>query len=122
MRLILIIFLLLSLGNTDASAQGINRDASVVQNSKKKKDYGKEFFEKDSIHVIKISFIQCNYWDSLTHYRKIQDSLDISNYMQSTVIVDNKRFYSCGIRFKGESSYEFYPGKRNLSGSSLTNL
>jgi spore coat protein H len=28
------------------------------------------------------------------------------------VIIDNKKFYSAGVRFKGESSYEFYPGKK----------
>jgi spore coat protein H len=79
---------------------------------KKAKDYGKAFFAKDSIHVIKISFNQCNFWDSLTYYRKISDSLEISTYMQASILVDSKRFYSCGVRFKGESSYEFYPGKK----------
>src|SRR4051812_45305346 len=81
-------------------------------NARPKKDYGKSFFAKDSIHVIKLNFIQCNYWDSLVYYRKISDSLNVSNYMQASVSVDGKRYYSCGVRFKGESSYEFYPGKK----------
>ncbi|TAH43089.1 MAG: hypothetical protein EYC69_03580 [Bacteroidetes bacterium] len=76
------------------------------------KDYGKSFFEKDSIHTIKIYFTQCNYWDSLTYYKNIQDSLDLATYMQATVVINGKSFYSCGVRFKGESSYEFYPGKK----------
>lgn len=87
-------------GKTEASGKG------------KVKDFGKSFFEKDSVHVIKISFIQCNYWDSLVNYRKISDSLNIVQYMQATIVIDNKKFFSCGIRFKGESSYEFYPGKK----------
>lgn len=86
--------------------------AQVAVKEKKPKDYGKSFFEKDSIHVIKINLSQCNYWDSLVYYRKISDSLDISTYMQANILIDNKRFYSCGLRFKGESSYEFYPGKK----------
>lgn len=84
--------------------------ATVPQ--KKVKDFGKAFFEKDSIHVIRINFSQCNYWDSLAYYKKIEDSLQISNYMQATVTIDGKKYYSCGLRFKGESSYEFYPGKK----------
>ena len=79
---------------------------------KKEKGYGKEFFEKDSVHVIRINFIQCNYWDSLLTYRKLQDSLGESHYMQASINVDGKKFYACGLRFKGESSYEFYPGKK----------
>ena len=75
-------------------------------------DFGKKFFEKDSIHIIKINFVQCNYWDSLIEYRKTFDSLNISYYMQSNIVIDDHTYYSCGIRFKGESSYEFYPGKK----------
>ncbi len=77
-----------------------------------KKDYGKSFFDKDSIHTIRISFNECNYWDSLTYYKKQQDSLEIPMYMQAAITVDGKTFYACGIRFKGESSYQFYPGKK----------
>ncbi|MBK6987634.1 MAG: CotH kinase family protein [Bacteroidetes bacterium] len=88
--------------------------AQAVDASKKpsKKDYGKSFFEKDSIHVIRINFTQCNFWDSLTTNKKLLDSLEISNYLQANVIIDNKKFFSTGVRFKGESSYDFYPGKK----------
>ncbi len=86
--------------------------AQTAAKVKKPKDFGNNFFSKDSIHVIKINFSQCNYWDSLLYYRKISDSLDISTYMQANLVIDNKKFYSCGLRFKGESSYEFYPGKK----------
>lgn len=79
---------------------------------KKPKDLGKSFFDKDSIHVVKINFSQCNYWDSLLYYRHVSDSLDTTMYMQANIVIDNKKFYTCGIRFKGESSYEFYPGKK----------
>src|SRR4051794_37467475 len=70
-----------------------NKETTPV---KKQKDYGKSFFAKDSIHFIKINFNQCNFWDSLTYYRKISDSLEISTYMQASILVDSKRFYACG--------------------------
>lgn len=95
--------LLLSLSITAAS----KKDSLTNKN-----DFGKEFFEKDSLHTIRITFSQCNYWDSLTIYKKLQDSLSVSFFMQATVIIDNKKFYSCGLKFKGESSYGFYPGKK----------
>jgi spore coat protein H len=76
------------------------------------KDFGKAFFEKDSIHSIKINFTSCNYWDSLVLYKKKQDSLEIPLYMQASVSIDGKVLYACGVRFKGESSYQFYPGKK----------
>ncbi len=80
--------------------------------TKAPKDYGKAFFEKDTIHTIRLYFSQCNFWDSLTYYKEYHDSIEIAQYMQATVVIDGKKFYSCGIRFKGESSYEFYPGKK----------
>ena len=92
--------------------QNLPKPEPVKKDKKKKKDYGKSFFEKDSIHVIKINFLQCNYWDSLLIYRQISDSLDKQHYMQASVQIDNKNYYGCGIRFKGESSYDFYPGKK----------
>lgn len=86
--------------------------AQQPQKVKRPKDYGKIFFEKDSIHTIRMHFSQCNYWDSLTYYKNLLDSLSISNYMQATVSIDGKTFPACGVRFKGESSYDFYPGKK----------
>lgn len=88
------------------------QEVKDVNTKKSKKDYGKAFFEKDSIHVIRIYFTQCNYWDSLVNHKKLYDSLEISNHLQANIIIDNKKIYSVGIRFKGESSYEFYPGKK----------
>jgi spore coat protein H len=87
-------------------------DAQTGTKVKAPKDFGKEFFEKDSIHTIRLTFSQCNYWDSLTVYKKLLDSINVSNYIQASVSIDGKSFYACGIRFKGESSYDFYPGKK----------
>ncbi len=102
------LFLFFCLAMSIVSAQ----EVKDVNTKKGKKDYGKAFFEKDSIHVIRIYFTQCNYWDSLVNHKKLYDSLEISNHLQANIIIDNKKIYSVGIRFKGESSYEFYPGKK----------
>ncbi len=108
----LIFFYSVLFGFIDVNAQIIPNAPAKTIKQKNAPDYGKSFFEKDSIHVIKINFVQCSYWDSLVQYRKAFDSLNVSFYMQSNITVDDRTFYSCGIRFKGESSYEFYPGKK----------
>jgi spore coat protein CotH len=79
---------------------------------KKDFQFGEQFFTKDTVHTIRINFIECNYWDSLKMGKKIQDSLNITTYLQGNVTIDGKKLYSCGVRFKGESSYEFYPGDK----------
>ena len=104
-----ILFTLLVTFITQADLFAQTKDAVKKES---KKDYGKSFFEKDSIHVIRINFTQCSFWDSLTLNKKMMDSLELNNYLQANVIIDNKKFYSTGVRFKGESSYEFYPGKK----------
>ena len=93
-------------------SQKTTTPSTTTAADKKVKDYGKDFFSKDSIHVVKLYFSQCNYWDSLAIYKKLNDSLESSQFMQATVIIDGKKFYACGLRFKGESSYDFYPGKK----------
>lgn len=98
--------------STQVGNKSTTTAATTSSAKKKKNDYGKSFFEKDSVHTVKISFVECNYWDSLTIYKKMQDSLEKSYYMQAAVAIDGKTLYSCGVRFKGESSYQFYPGKK----------
>ena len=77
---------------------------------KKKKEYGESFFDKDTLHTVKIYFTQCNYFDSLKMYKQIGDSLRNNKYLQANIMVDGKMIHASGIRYKGESSYDFYPG------------
>lgn len=91
------------------SLHAITQTPSV---KKKTKDFGKDFFTKDVIHTIRIHLPQCNYWDSLSTYKRLQDSLEVAQYMQANISINGKTYYSCGIRFKGESSYEFYPSRK----------
>ncbi|MBL0139181.1 MAG: CotH kinase family protein [Bacteroidetes bacterium] len=112
-RLLMIVAIQISVVAQFVSAQKTTTPSTAPAPSEKKsKDYGKEFFGKDSIHVIRLYFAQCNYWDSLAIYKKLNDSLETTQYLQAAVVIDGKKFYTCGLRFKGESSYDFYPGKK----------
>jgi len=85
-----------------------------AQEVSEKKDTlrGDRIFEVDIIHEVRISFLQCDPWDSLFLMKKERDSLEIKKYMQANVEVNGVKFYSSGVRIKGESSFEFYPGKK----------
>lgn len=73
---------------------------------------GARIFNVDMIHEVRIRFIQCEPWDSLFLMKKERDSLRIKRYMQGNVEVNGKKYYSCGVRIKGESSFDYYPGKK----------
>ena len=84
--------------------------AQTGKTEKNKKEYGEYFFNKDTLHSIRIYFTQCNYLDSLRIYKQLGDSLRNNKYLQANILVDGKMMYASGIRYKGESSYDFYPG------------
>ncbi|WP_165835916.1 CotH kinase family protein [Marinifilum breve] len=73
---------------------------------------GSEIFDNEKIHEIRISFLQCSAWDSLVNHKEARDSIEINRYLQGNVEVNGKKFYACGVRIKGESSYDFYPGRK----------
>jgi len=73
---------------------------------------GCEIFDTEKIHEIRINFLQPAAWDSLVQHKELRDSLNRKRYLQGNVEVNGKSYYSCGIRIKGESSYDFYPGKK----------
>jgi len=73
---------------------------------------GAGIFDVDIIHEVRIQFCQSAPWDSLFLMKKERDSLRIKRYMQGNVEVDGKIYYSCGVRIKGESSFDYYPGKK----------
>jgi len=77
-----------------------------------KKKAGEGIFMDGIVHEIQINFLQCNAWDSLFMIKKMRDSLRIKRYLQGNVFVDGKQYYSCGVRIKGESSFDFYPGRK----------
>ena len=66
---------------------------------------GDQFFGSGAIHEIRFYFSQPAYWDSLTQ----NYTLDV--YMPCDVTVDGAPYPQCGVKFKGNSSYN-NPGRK----------
>lgn len=75
----------------------------------KHKMIGKALFEKEQVHQVRIQFQYPQAYDSLNFYKEKSNQ---NLYLQANVVVDGKTYYASGIRIKGESSYEFYPGQK----------
>lgn len=60
---------------------------------------GDVFFDSPTVHEIKFTFHQTNYWDSLT------DGYTGDYYIKGDVEIDGTMLLDCGIKFKGNSSY-----------------
>ena len=60
---------------------------------------GDQFFSAWKVHEIRFQFAQPGYWDSL----KANYTLD--QYMRCNVTVDGVAYPQCGVKFKGNSSY-----------------
>lgn len=80
--------------------------------SKTVPEKGVNLFNDSIVHEIRISFPQEFWKDSLLRNRHIKDSTYVSKYLQCNATIDGKPMYACGIRYKGESSYQFYPGDK----------
>ncbi|MCC6460704.1 MAG: CotH kinase family protein [Saprospiraceae bacterium] len=60
---------------------------------------GDQFFGAWTVHDIRLQFSQPGYWDSLTQNYKTD------TYMRCDVSVDGQAYPQCGVKFKGNSSY-----------------
>lgn len=72
---------------------------------------GNWFFSFPAIHEIDIQFYESNFWDSLTHYKSIDDQTGIEHYLAATIRVDTLLIDSVGVRLRGNSSYG-HPGNK----------
>lgn len=73
---------------------------------------GGVIFNDSVIHEIRVNFTQELWKDSLLenkHYKEVNYQ---SKYLRCNVLIDGDSLASCGIRYKGESSYQFYPGDK----------
>jgi hypothetical protein len=102
-------FLLFILIMSCASLQVFGQKKGKEQKSK---PYGDAIFSGQQIHEVRINFLQCEAWDSLLHHKQQRDSLNLKKYLQGNVEVNGKKYFACGVRIKGESSFDFYPGKK----------
>lgn len=80
--------------------------------SSNKNKNGENLFDDSKVHTVKVTFQQQGFWDSLVMYREVRDSLEITQYMKCDVSIDGEDITNAGIRFKGESSYDFTTTKK----------
>lgn len=66
---------------------------------------GDSTFGSSLIHIIEINFSQPGYWDSLVAYKPLDKK------MAASVTVNGVLYDSCGVQFKGNSSYNA-PGNK----------
>ena len=71
---------------------------------------GDNVFSGNTIYTIKINFSQPNYWDTLTYYY----NLGTEQYIPADVTIDGVTYPNCGIRFKGNSSFNHPNNKKSL--------
>ncbi len=49
---------------------------------------GDKIFNSSIIHEVRITVSTKNYWDSLTYYKELRDTTDITNYMKAKLEFD----------------------------------
>jgi len=67
------------------------------------------FFDEDLVHEIRISFPQADWWDQL---RKNFEGQADPQYLEAAFDWNDVHMDRIGVRFKGNSSYNSYPGRK----------
>ncbi len=71
-----------------------------------------KLFDDSIMHRIDLNFDQADYWKQLLEQRKKADSLEITEYIPVDIKIDQSELGKIGIRFKGESSFDFAGDKK----------
>ena len=71
-----------------------------------------DLFDDTHLHEIHINFASDNFWDTLVLNKKLKDSLEVNTYHKGNVVIDGTELKDVGLRFKGESSYDFTKGQK----------
>jgi hypothetical protein len=71
---------------------------------------GDNFFDTTAIHEIHLNFDDPNYWDTLVSWKGHANLTGDNVYISAEAIVDGVVYDSIGVRLKGNSSYDGYPG------------
>lgn len=69
---------------------------------------GDNFFGAPQVHEIRLTFAQTNYWDSLV------DGYTNDYYIKGDIEIDGTLLTNCGIKFKGNSSYNNPSDKKSF--------
>ncbi len=72
----------------------------------------KFLFRSNTIHDIRIRFGEADYMGQLIRHKLHRDSTQETTFMETTITIDGQTYQSAGVRIKGESSFDFYPGKK----------
>ena len=72
---------------------------------------GDNIFNSSIIHEVRITVSAENYWDSLTYYKELRDTTDITIYMRAKLEFDSIVLDTIGVRLKGVGSYS-HPGMK----------
>lgn len=75
-------------------------------------DDGDYFFNAATVHEIRLTFNQTSFWDSLIDGKEYADATGNNVYIQADATIDGAPYYSIGVRIKGNSSYNAYPGEK----------
>lgn len=69
---------------------------------------GDSIFSAPQVHDVYMTFVQPNYWDSLTNY------YTIDKYLKGNIVFDGTAYNDVGIKFKGNSSYSNPSDKKSF--------
>ncbi|MEL6822350.1 MAG: CotH kinase family protein [Calditrichota bacterium] len=67
---------------------------------------GQLLFDDTYVHTVELQFFQPGFYDSLT------TNYESKTYLRADIRIDGSPVISVGARFKGYSSYMFYPGRK----------
>ncbi len=77
-----------------------------------KSDTNVNLFDDEHMHVVKLISYQSDMWKNLEEDKKFQSEKEITNYQSCKIEIDGNTLDSIGVRFKGESSYDFQTNKK----------
>lgn len=71
-----------------------------------------KLYKDNKLHEISIELPFDGYWDSLVAAKESRKQTHISKYLIGNLTIDGDHYDSVGVRLKGESSYDYYKGKK----------
>ncbi|MBC7557483.1 MAG: CotH kinase family protein, partial [Chryseobacterium sp.] len=77
-----------------------------------KLDKNVNLFDDEQVHYLKLISYQSDMWKNLEEDKKLKSEKEKTNYQYCKIEIDGNTIDSIGVRFKGESSYDFQTNKK----------
>ena len=77
-----------------------------------KLDKNVNLFDDEQVHCLKLISYQSDMWKNLEEDKKLKSEKEKTNYQYCKIEIDGNTIDSIGVRFKGESSYDFQTNKK----------